>query len=133
MLHAITHASLLDDVFREDTVTNDLERYVADLTGHEAALLVVSGTMGNQLSIRTHLTQPPQSVVADKGSHIMHWYSSSRAYLPLRRRRRRRRRRRCRRPPLPPLPLLPPLAISLPPLFYSLFPKKDLVNQDCLT
>ena len=73
MLHAIKHTSLLDDVFQEDTATNDLQRYVAELTGHEAALLVTSGTMGNQLSIRTHLTQPPHSILADARAHIMQW------------------------------------------------------------
>ena len=73
MLHAITHTSLLDDVFQEDPATNKLQNFVAEITGHEAALLVTSGTMGNQLSIRTHLMQPPHSVLADVGSHIMHW------------------------------------------------------------
>lgn len=73
MLAAIANTTLLDDVFREDTTTNDLESWIADLTGHEAALLVMSGTMGNQLSIRTHLGGPPHSIVADVRSHIMGW------------------------------------------------------------
>ena len=74
MLSAIANTSLLDDVFREDATTNDLQNYIAELTGHEAALLVMSGTMGNQLAIRTHLKQPPHSVLGDAGSHIMGWY-----------------------------------------------------------
>ena len=73
MLSAVTQASLFDDVFQEDTTTNELQGHIAALTGHEAALLVTSGTMGNQLSVRTHLTQPPHSVLADASSHVMVW------------------------------------------------------------
>ncbi|KAL2808563.1 pyridoxal phosphate-dependent transferase [Aspergillus granulosus] len=71
MLEAICQTTLLDDVFGEDPVTNDLQTYVAKRTGHEASLLVMSGTMGNQVSIRTHLTEPPFSVVCDHRSHII--------------------------------------------------------------
>ena len=73
MLAAISNTTLLDDVFREDPTTNDLESYIAELTNHDAGLLVMSGTMGNQLSIRTHLAGPPHSIVADARSHIMGW------------------------------------------------------------
>lgn len=86
MLEAIANSSLRDDVFREDPTTNELEAFVADLTGHEAALLVMSGTMGNQLCMRTHLTQPPHSLVADSRSHIMTSYEAlSRSRGPLHR------------------------------------------------
>ena len=71
MLEAIKHTTLLDDVFLEDPTTNDLEAHVAALTGHEAALLVMSGTMGNQVSLRTHLTTPPYSIVCDHRGHII--------------------------------------------------------------
>ena len=62
-----------DDVFREDFTTSGLESFVAEITGFPAALLVMSGTMGNQLSIRTHLQGPPHSVVADSRSHVIGW------------------------------------------------------------
>jgi threonine aldolase len=71
MLEAICQTTLLDDVFEEDPATNDLQSYVAKRTGHEASLLVMSGTMGNQVSIRTHLTEPPYSVLCDHRSHII--------------------------------------------------------------
>ncbi|KAL4734849.1 pyridoxal phosphate-dependent transferase [Aspergillus similis] len=71
MLEAICQTTLLDDVFEEDPVTNELQKYVAKRTNHEAALLVMSGTMGNQVAIRTHLTEPPYSVVCDYRSHII--------------------------------------------------------------
>lgn len=70
MLEAVQSCSLLDDVFHEDPATIDLEAYVARRTGKEAALFVLSGTMGNQLALRSLLTQPPHSVVCDYRSHI---------------------------------------------------------------
>ena len=75
MIESISKASLQDDVFQEDPTTNALHDFVAELTGKESALLVTSGTLGNQLSIRTHLTQPPHSVLADASSHIIGWYA----------------------------------------------------------
>ncbi|KAI5289309.1 hypothetical protein KEM52_000824, partial [Ascosphaera acerosa] len=73
MLEAIARTTLLDDDYAEDPTTNALERWIAQLTGHEAALLVMSGTMGNQIAIRTHLQQPPYQVLADHRAHILHW------------------------------------------------------------
>lgn len=71
MLDAICQTTLLDDVFNEDPVTNSLQKYVAERAGHEGALLVMSGTMGNQVAIRTHLVQPPYAVLCDHRSHII--------------------------------------------------------------
>lgn len=73
MLKAITHTTLLDDVFEEDTTTNELQEYIAKRTNHEAGLLVMSGTMGNQVAIRTHLTNPPYSVLCDHRAHIIQY------------------------------------------------------------
>ncbi|KPM46058.1 hypothetical protein AK830_g492 [Neonectria ditissima] len=70
MLQAVQSCSLLDDVFQEDTVTNDLEAYTAQRTGKEAGLFVLSGTMGNQLAMRSLLTQPPHSVICDYRAHL---------------------------------------------------------------
>lgn len=71
MLNSICQTTLLDDVFNEDPTTNDLQSYVAKRTKHEDALLVLSGTMGNQVAIRSHLTQPPYAVLCDHRSHII--------------------------------------------------------------
>ncbi|KAI1206392.1 pyridoxal phosphate-dependent transferase [Annulohypoxylon truncatum] len=71
MLFAIQHTTLLDDVFEEDPTTIDLETHVASLTGKEAALFVLSGTMGNQIALRSLLTRPPHGVLADHRSHII--------------------------------------------------------------
>ncbi|KAJ5125020.1 Aromatic amino acid beta-eliminating lyase/threonine aldolase [Penicillium bovifimosum] len=71
MLEAICQTTLLDDVFNEDPVTNEFQEHVAEITKHEASLLVLSGTMGNQVAIRSHLAQPPHSVLCDYRSHII--------------------------------------------------------------
>lgn len=71
MLHAIHTTTLLDDVFQEDPTTMALEAHVAALTGKEAGLFVLSGTMGNQIALRSLLTQPPHGVLCDRDSHIV--------------------------------------------------------------
>jgi len=71
MLAAIQACSLLDDVFQEDITTQDLEAHCATLCGKQDGLFVLSGTMGNQLALRSLLTQPPHGVVCDRRSHIV--------------------------------------------------------------
>ncbi|THZ59339.1 hypothetical protein D6C86_05795 [Aureobasidium pullulans] len=73
MLEAIAATTLQDDVFMEDPTSNDLESFIADLTGKEAALFVLSGTMGNQVALRTQLLAPPHAVLTDHRSHIVQW------------------------------------------------------------
>jgi threonine aldolase len=62
-------ASLGDDVYNEPA-TLALEEHMALLTGKEAGLFVPSGTMSNQLALRTHLMQPPYSIICDERAHI---------------------------------------------------------------
>ncbi|KAF3073232.1 Aldolase vrtJ [Trichoderma lentiforme] len=71
MLAAISNCTLRDDVFNEDPTTQDLEAHVAKLAGKEAGLFVLSGTMGNQVALRSLLVQPPHGVLADHRSHII--------------------------------------------------------------
>jgi threonine aldolase len=71
MLRAIQDCTLLDDVLMEDPTSNELEAHVAALTGKEAGVFVLSGTMGNQLAIRSLLTQPPHSLLCDHLSHVI--------------------------------------------------------------
>ena len=54
MREAMYRAELGDDVMGEDPTVNRLEALVAEMTGKEAALLVVSGTMGNLVSVLSH-------------------------------------------------------------------------------
>ncbi|WVF70878.1 hypothetical protein IAT40_005672 [Kwoniella sp. CBS 6097] len=69
-LLAALKASRGDDVYGEDPSTTALERRIAKLTGKEAAMFAVSGTMTNQLAIRTHMKQPPHSVITDYRAHV---------------------------------------------------------------
>ena len=72
MRRAIAEAPLGDDVYGEDPTINRLEALAADLTGKEAALLVVSGTMGNLCAILAHCGRGEEAIVGDE-SHIYHY------------------------------------------------------------
>ncbi|RUS33036.1 pyridoxal phosphate-dependent transferase [Jimgerdemannia flammicorona] len=65
---------------QESRDVNDLESYVASLCGHEDALFCVSGTMTNQLGIRSLLVQPPHSVLLDSRAHIFLWEAGGIAF-----------------------------------------------------
>jgi threonine aldolase len=58
-----------DDVFGEDPSINALEAKTAGLFGMEAGLFCPSGTMTNQLAIKTH-TQAGDEVICEELSHI---------------------------------------------------------------
>ncbi|ORY68508.1 beta-eliminating lyase [Pseudomassariella vexata] len=81
MLEAIQQATLNDDVYGEDQTTRSFENQIAAMCGKEAAVLVVSGTMANQLSIRALLHQPPYSILADSQAHIIHFEAGGLAHL----------------------------------------------------
>jgi len=80
-LQAIQSATLFDDVFNEDTTTQDLENLVCDLTGKEAGLFVMSGTMSNQVAMRTHLGGPPHSILCDHRGHVVLYEAGGAASL----------------------------------------------------
>lgn len=69
MLKAMFAAEVGDDVFRDDPTVNALEEKCAALFGHEAALFCPSGTMTNQIALKTH-TRPLDEVICDEMSHI---------------------------------------------------------------
>ena len=68
MRKAMSEAEVGDDVFGEDPTVNALQEKVANLLGKETALFVPSGTMANQLSIKSH-TQPGDEVIIEASSH----------------------------------------------------------------
>ncbi len=72
MREAARDAPVGDDVYREDPTVNRLQDRVADVLGTEAALLVPSGTMGNQVAARVH-TERGQEVLCERESHIYKW------------------------------------------------------------
>ncbi|KAF9082631.1 Threonine aldolase [Mortierella sp. GBA35] len=55
MFAAMMKCSLGDDVYNEDDSVKKLERYVATLCGHDAALFCSSGTMSAMVDIRSHV------------------------------------------------------------------------------
>ncbi len=69
MLAFMEAAPVGDDVFGEDPSINALERITAAKFGMEAGLFCPSGTMTNQLAIKTH-TQAGDEVICDRLSHI---------------------------------------------------------------
>ena len=69
MREAMMSAELGDDVFGDDPTVLALQDRAAELFGKEAALFVPSGTMGNQVCIRSH-TEPGDEIVASGVSHI---------------------------------------------------------------
>ncbi len=69
MLAYMQAAPLGDDVFGEDPSINALEAKTASLFGMEAGLFCPSGTMTNQLAIKTH-TQAGDEVICEELSHI---------------------------------------------------------------
>ena len=70
MRRAMAEAEVGDDVYGEDPTVNALEERVAALMGHEAALFVPSGTMGNQIGMRL-VAEPGQEVLADADAHVV--------------------------------------------------------------
>ncbi len=72
MRRAMAEADLGDDVFGEDPTVNRLEQRAAEITGKEAALFVVSGTMANLVCELTHCGRGDEMILGDE-SHILHY------------------------------------------------------------
>ncbi len=66
MREAMYRAEVGDDVYGEDPTVNKLEALAAEKTGKEAALFVVSGTMGNLVSILTHCQRGDEVIMGDR-------------------------------------------------------------------
>jgi threonine aldolase len=71
-------AEVGDDGYGEDPTVSALERRVAALTGFEAGLFVASGTMGNQVALRT-LTQPGDPVIVSARAHLLQFEAGASA------------------------------------------------------
>ncbi|KAF9535561.1 pyridoxal phosphate-dependent transferase [Crepidotus variabilis] len=72
-------STLGDDVYFEPS-TAALEQHIAQLTGKEAGLFLPSGTASNQIALRTHLRQPPYSVLCDHRAHINKYEAGGTAF-----------------------------------------------------
>lgn len=80
MREAICTARVGDDVFGEDPSINRLQELMAEMTAKDAALFVASGTMGNQICIKTH-TQPGNEIIVEGNSHLFNYECGSPALL----------------------------------------------------
>jgi threonine aldolase len=70
MRRAMASADVGDDQYGEDPSVNRLQDEVAALLGTEAALFLPSGTMTNQVALRT-LTRPGDDVLVPVQSHVV--------------------------------------------------------------
>ncbi len=70
MRRAMAEAEVGDDQYGEDPSVNRLQEQVAVLLGVEAALFLPSGTMANQVALRT-LTRPGDDVLVPVDPHIV--------------------------------------------------------------
>jgi threonine aldolase len=70
MRQAVAEAEVGDDVYGEDPAVRSLEERVAAMFGHEAAMFVPSGTMGNQIGMRL-VCEPGQEILCDADAHVV--------------------------------------------------------------
>jgi threonine aldolase len=80
MRKAMAEAEVGDDVFGEDPTVNALQEKVAKMLGKESAIFVPSGTMANQLAIKSH-TQPGDEVIIEATSHPYNFEGGAAAAL----------------------------------------------------
>ena len=74
MRSAIAAAAVGDDQYGDDPTVNALQERVAALLGKEAALWLPSGTMANQVALRT-LTRPGDDVIVSREAHAV-WHET---------------------------------------------------------
>ncbi|MBX3301964.1 MAG: low-specificity L-threonine aldolase [Nitrospira sp.] len=72
MRKAMARAEVGDDVYGEDPTVNRLQDMAATMLGKRFALFVPSGTMANQLAIRSQ-AQPGQEIIVESKSHIVRY------------------------------------------------------------
>lgn len=69
MREAMASAEVGDDVFGEDPTVNRLQEMAAEKLGHEAGLLVSTGTMGNLSALLAHCQRGDEVICGDT-SHV---------------------------------------------------------------
>ncbi len=70
MLAAMAAAEVGDEQYLEDPTTRELERRMAELLGHEAALFLPTATMANQAALRSQ-TRPGGVLLAEERTHVL--------------------------------------------------------------
>lgn len=79
MLESMMRAKLGDDVFQEDPTVIQLEEKLAAMFAQEAGLFCPSGTMANQIAIKSH-TQPLDEMICEINSHVFQYEVSGYAF-----------------------------------------------------
>ncbi|MEP6952995.1 MAG: GntG family PLP-dependent aldolase [Solirubrobacteraceae bacterium] len=69
MRTAMANAEVGDEQRREDPTVLELERRVAELLGHEAAVFLPSGTMCNEIAIRLHIRPGGDELLIGRETH----------------------------------------------------------------
>jgi len=72
MRKAMYEAELGDDVYGEDPTVNRLEELIAEVTGKEAGLFAVSGTMGNLVALLTHCGRGTEAIMGNLGHTFLY-------------------------------------------------------------
>jgi threonine aldolase len=72
MRRAIATAEVGDDVFGDDPTVNRLEKQTAELFGVEAAMFAPSGTMTNQVALKT-LSEPGWEILCERDCHVVNY------------------------------------------------------------
>lgn len=80
MRSVIAQCEVGDDVFDEDPSVHALQERVAAVLGKEAALYMPSGTMSNQVAVRTHC-QPGDELLCEANCHIYNYEQGAFAQL----------------------------------------------------
>jgi threonine aldolase len=80
MRKAMAEAEVGDDVFGDDPTVNRLQERAAELTGKDAALYTVTGTMANQTALRTFV-HAGHEVIAEATAHVITVEKNSAASL----------------------------------------------------
>src|SRR3954454_18783744 len=70
MRAAMAAAEVGDEQYLEDPSVNELQRRMAELLGHEAALFFPTATMANQAALRAQ-TKPGSLLLAEEHTHVL--------------------------------------------------------------
>ena len=71
MREAMYRAEVGDDVFGDDPTVNRLQELAAEITGHESALFVASGTMGNLAGILSHCGRGDEVILGARSHTVL--------------------------------------------------------------
>ena len=80
MRQAMAGAEVGDDVLDGDPTVERLQEYAAEWLGKEGALYVPSGTMANQVALRTW-TEPGDEIIVEAGAHVIRYEAGAAGFL----------------------------------------------------